>query len=352
MRRRIVLALLLLVWVVPGAGVPFAADAATVERPMAAPTSTEQEEARALRELNRRLQRGETLTEAELARLMGIHHAEEEHVRMVMLPVSVTNRRGRLIRDLDAADFLLSEDRIPQEIEFFSSDTTESIHVAFLLDLSGSMERSGRLEAAKEAIRYFVENLGPDDRYALIGFADEQVSWITEFTGDRTHFLQRLMVQTGFGQTALNDAVAATPRLVDESIQGRKAIVLFSDGVDTSSRLADWDAIQLARTVDVPIYAVGFTGIRGEIRRDGSTDVKLRLLGTFARETGGVLYQVYDPDELKEATAELIDELRFQYLIGYYPTPRQWDGRFRRIDLRTGRERYEVRTRNGYYAVP
>ena len=349
MRRPGILMFALLLWVGSGAWPSLAADDATAEQPV---SSADQDEAHALRELNRRLQRGEQLNEAELGRLLGIHHVEEEHVRMVMLPVSVTNRRGRLIHDLDATDFQLLEDRIPQVINYFSADTAESVHVAFLLDLSGSMERSGRLEAAKEAIRYFVESLGPDDRYGLIGFADEQVSWITEFTGDRTHFLQRLMVQTGFGQTALNDAVAATPQLVDDSIQGRKAIVLFSDGVDTASRLGDWDAVQIARKVDVPIYAIGFTGVRGEIRQDGSTDLKLRLLGTFARETGGVLYQVYDPDELKEATAEVIDELRFQYLIGYYPTPRQWDGRFRRIDLRTARERYDVRTRNGYYAVP
>lgn len=349
MRRFATLTFALLWCVTPAVERSFAADAATVEQSAA---TVEADEARALRELNRRLQSGEQLTEVELNRLMGLHHAEEEHVRMVMLPVSVSNRRGRMIRDLRAADFELYEDKIPQQIEFFSADTTDSVHVAFLLDLSGSMERSGRLEAAKDAIRYFVESLGPNDRYALIGFADEQVSWITEFTGDRTRFLQRLMVQTGFGQTALNDAVAATPRLVDESIQGRKAIVLFSDGVDTASRLGDWDAIQLARKVDVPIYAIGFTGVRGEIRQDGSTDLKLRLLGTFARETGGVLYQVYDPDELKEATAEVIDELRFQYLIGYYPTPRQWDGRFRRIKVHTEHERYDVRTRNGYYAEP
>jgi len=305
-----------------------------------------------LRELARRLQRGEQLTEQELARLMRLHHAEEEHVRMVMLPVTVTNKRGKVVRDLDPADFRLFEDRIPQKIEFFSSDVADAVHVAFLLDVSGSMRQSGKLEAAKDAIRYFVESLRPEDRFALICFADEQVSWVTEFTSDRQRFLERLAVQEGYGQTALNDAVAATPRLVDESIQGRKAIVLFTDGVDNASRLDDRKAIRLARQVSVPIYTIGFTAVPEAIRRDDAVQMNLRLMSTFARETGGQLLAVHDPDELKEATATVLEELRFQYLIGYYPTPREWDGRFRRIELRTERSPWVVRTRNGYYADP
>jgi Ca-activated chloride channel family protein len=337
---------LVLVGVVPL--VSFAAAEEVIRASSPAPSDADEQ--RELRRLQRRLQRGETLTEDELSRLMSLHYAEEEHVRMVVLPVSVTNKRGRVVRDLSKDDFRLFEDRIPQEIRYFSADRTDAIHVAFLLDLSGSMEHSGKLEAAKDAIRYFVETLRPGDRAALIGFADDQVSWITEFTDDRERFLERLAVQEGFGQTALNDAVAATPRLVDESIDGRKAIVLFTDGVDTASRMSDWDALKLARQVSVPIYTVGFTAVPEALRREGTTQLNLRLMSTFARETGGLLYAVHDPDELKEATAAIIEELRFQYLIGYYPTPREWDGRFRRIELDTGRDPWTVRTRNGYYA--
>lgn len=313
---------------------------------------TSTEESRELRELQRRLARGEDLTDAELERLTRLHLVEETDVRMVLLPVTVTTKRGRVVRGLSAEDFHVFEDRIPQSISFFSADVEETVHVAFLLDVSGSMRQSGKLEAAKEAIRYFVETLRPTDQFALIGFADEQVTWITEFTSDRDRFLERLAVQDGFGKTALNDAVAATPRLVDERIRGRKAIVLFTDGIDNASRLSDWDAIKLARRVSVPIYTVGFTGIPENLRVEGTTQQNLRLMSTFARETGGLLFAVHGPDELKEAAAAILDELRFQYLIGYYPTPRQWDGRFRRIELETDRDPWNVRTRNGYYATP
>jgi VWFA-related protein len=331
-------------------GAPMAAEVGTV--PASTGSGTGSEEQADLQELQRRLQRGETLSQEELQRLMRLHHAERSDVRMVLLPVAVTDRRGRVVKGLSAEDFEIEEDRIPQSIAFFSADSAETVHVAFLLDVSGSMRQSGKLEAAKDAIRYFVETLRPTDRFALICFADEQVSWVTEFTSDRRRFLERLAVQDGYGKTALNDAVAATPKLVDERIRGRKAIVLFTDGVDNASRLNDWDAIKLARSVSVPIYTVGFTAVPDSLRLAGTTQQNLRLMSTFARETGGLLFAVHGPDEVKEAAASILDELSHQYLIGYYPTPRQWDGRFRRIELETDRDAWEVRTRNGYYANP
>lgn len=285
-----------------------------------------------------------------LQKLLKLQHTEEEEVRLVLLPVTVTNRAGRPIQGLGAQDFSLREDNIPQKIDFFSADFTEPVHVAFLLDISGSMRQLGKLEAAKQAIRYFVDTMKPNDEFALICFADEQVAWITDFTSDRKNFLLRLSVQEAFGQTALSDAVAATPKLVDEKIKGRKAIVLFTDGVDNASKLSDWQAIRLARSVNVPIYSVGFTAMPDKLRLQGSVDQDLRLPATFSRETGGLLFQVHDPDEVKEAAATILGEIRFQYLVGYYPTSRAWDGRFRRIELEARRDSLQVRTRNGYYA--
>jgi len=306
-------------------------------------------------EIARALQRGAQaadLTDQEVEQLLRLHLVEEQTVRMVLLPVSVTTRNGRPIRGLQSTDFAVFEDRVRQDIEFFSADAEQPVSIAFLLDVSGSMRISGKLQAAKEAIRYFVEGLRPGDRFALICFADEQVDWVTEFTSDRDLFLARLEVQEGFGKTALNDAVAAAPRLVDAREGGRKAIVLITDGVDNASQLPEEAAIDFARTVSVPIYTIGFTALPEALRRRDDPTLNLRVLDSFARETGGALYAVHDPDEVKDAAVSISEELRFQYLIGYYPRERDWDGTFRKIELRTASSRREVRTRAGYWATP
>jgi VWFA-related protein len=161
------------------------------------------------------------------------------------------------------------------------------------------------------------------------------------------------MVQEGYGQTALNDAVAATPKLVDENATGRKAIVLITDGVDNASRLTVHEAITTARRVEVPIFTVGFSTLPWEerkTRKDLGTN--MAVLKLFADQTGGDTFIVQDPDELKEAVDHISRSLRHQYLIGYSPGLQNWDGRFRSIQLQAGNGRYLVRTRKGYYANP
>jgi Ca-activated chloride channel family protein len=214
------------------------------------------------------------------------------------------------------------------------------------------MRMVGKLDEAKEAIRVMVGSLDSGDRFGLIGFADDQVTWITDFTTDRERFLLRLEVQEAYGQTALFDAIAASPRLVDESIKGRKAIVLITDGIDNASELSVFDAIRLARSVNVPIYTIGFSSLVKKLLPKGSREGTHRLLQRFSAETGGVMFTVHDPDELKEAILSVQQDLRFQYLIGYSPTRQRWDGDFRRIKLETVRDGLLVRTRTGYYANP
>jgi Ca-activated chloride channel family protein len=289
--------------------------------------------------------------DATIDRLLKLHYTQTETVPLVLLPTSVTTRKGRVVRDLGQRDFKVFEDSVPQEIRFFSSETNEPISLAFLLDVSGSMRQVDKLVHAKEAVRHFVDNLQKDDRFALVCFADQQVSWVTEFTQDRKRFLRRLDVQEGYGQTALNDAVAATPELVDEKGKGRKAIVLITDGVDNRSHLSMWEAVKQARRVSVPVYTLGFLSLPEEsLPKNARTN--LHVLEQVAVETGGKLFLIHSPIELKEAIAELQAELRFQYVIGYYPIRRVADGKFRRVRLEVDSDRLDVRTRRGYYAKP
>ena len=296
---------------------------------------------------------GRPVDEAAVNGILRLPHVETENVRLVLLPANVQDRRGRPVMGLTREDFQLFEDRVPQEIRYFSIEEQQPIEIAFLLDISGSMRHTGKLDEAKEAIRCFVDSLRPKDRFALIGFADDQVSWITEFTADRKRFLQRLYVQEGYGQTALNDAVAAAPSLVQDAATGKKAIVLITDGVDNASRLTNREALRLARQASVPIYAVGFSSIPEELRRkDDETETNLKVLEVLTAETGGLLLPVHDPDDLKEAVARIDGELRYQYVIGYHPKRQTWDGSYHRVHLVATKRGVEVRTRKGYYANP
>ena len=233
--------------------------------------------------------------DATLERLLALHHTDHEEVSLVMVPAAVTDRKGRPVRGLDAADFRLFENASPQSIRYFSSNTDEPVSIAFMLDLSGSMRQMEKLEHAKEAIRFFVDALEPHDQFALIGFADRQVAWITEFTSDRERFLMRLDVQEGLGQTALHDAVAAAPGLVDERIEGRKAIVLITDGVDNHSGLAQEAALELARRVHVPIYTIGFLSVNPSHLPKGALEMDLAALQSISDETGGRLFAASRP---------------------------------------------------------
>ena len=295
---------------------------------------------------------GQVVDDATVDRLLELHHTEEQEVRLVLLPAVVTDARGRIVQGLKAENFKLFEDYVPQEVRYFNTESTEPISIAFLLDISGSMRQVGKLDEAKQSIQIFVDALRPGDRFGLICFADDQVAWITEFTSDRERFLQRLGVQTAYGQTALFDAVAATPTLVDETIEGRKAIVLITDGNDNASRLNTFKAVQLARRVSVPIYTIGFASLADGVLPKGQTENSLVVLKRFATETGGHMFVVRDPDDLKEAVLRIQSEMRFQYVIGYHPTRTLWDGTFRKIKLETDRSRLTVRTRSGYYANP
>lgn len=316
--------------------------------------STRHEDAPASREdLIRAIASGKELDDATLDRILKLPHTEIETVRLVLLPVSVEDRRGRRVRGLTQGDFKVYEDRVAQSIEFFSVESQEPLAIAFLLDVSGSMRQLGKLEAAKEAIRYFVENLRPRDRFGLVCFADEQVAWVTEFTSDRERFLERLDVQDGYGQTALNDAVAETPRLVFENdIELKKAIVLITDGVDNVSRLSTEEAIAAAQRVSVPIYTIGFTSLPEFLLEKGEYAYNMDVIRRFSEDTGGAMFVVRDPDELKEASARIEDELRYQYVIGYRPTRTLWDGSFRAVQLQTSKPHLVVRTRKGYFAAP
>jgi len=277
----------------------------------------------------------------------GLGFVQVEKVQMVMVQAAVTDSKGRPALGLKREDFSLFEENRPQEIEFFATESEAPIALAFLLDISGSMRQPGKLDASQEAIGSFVDALGGRDRFGLICFADHQVAWITPYITDRALFKLRLGAQRAYGQTALYDALAASPRLADEDIQARKAIVLFTDGLDNSSDLPPLEAVRLARQVSVPIYTVSFIpSERGLLSEDSRTS--LLLLERFSRETGGALFTIRHPEDLQEAIGRIQQDLRSQYVIGFSPDSGGSKRAFRHIRIETRHSKLRVRTRTGY----
>jgi Ca-activated chloride channel family protein len=249
-------------------------------------------------------------------------------------------------------DFTLVEEGVPQQIRVFATEDDAPISLAFLLDVSASMGLRAQLDEAKRAIAGFVEVLSPEDRFGLIGFADNQVTWITPFTEDRARFLRRLEVQSPGGRTALFNALARSPGMLGEEGRWRRAIVLFTDGFDNASTVPVLEAVWTARRVRVPVYTLSFVPMRRSIAPRRVRD-SLATLERVSEETGGRLYAIHDERDLDRAMAGIQAELRFQYVIGYYPgRPERGGDGFRRIDLATSRKRLKVRTRTGYYPAP
>jgi VWFA-related protein len=129
-------------------------------------------------------------------------------------------------------------------------------------------------------------------------------------------------------------------------------MVLITDGVDNASKLTVAEAIALARSGTVPIYTIGLAAGRPEGRRKADIPATFQVLEQYSRETGGTLFTVRDPDDVKEAAAQILEDLRHQYVIGYTPQFAVWDGRFRRIRVESLNPRLEIRARTGYFATP
>jgi VWFA-related protein len=276
--------------------------------------------------------------------------AEATRVRLVLLPTTVTTRHGRPVHGLTADDFKLYEAGLLREIDLFATEESTPVSLAFLLDVSASMGLGKRFDLARQAVRSFAGRLDADDKAGLIRFADEKVDWVATFDTDRATLLQRLESLKPDGSTALYDALAASPSLVDTDIPGRKAILLITDGVDNASKLDELEATEVARRVAVPIYTLGLIPQREKLLTERARRA-LSALERVSTETGGALYLVHGPEDLDVAAAQLQAELSHQYVIGFYPQGIA-DGSFRPLRLTIERNGLFVRTRLGYYRTP
>jgi len=295
-------------------------------------------------------------------------------VEMVSLPVVVSTRDGRRVTDLEKEDFEVFEDRVPQKIAGFEA-TDEPITIALALDCSGSMERKlARLQ--NEAIR-FVNLLHPDDSVAIMSFADD-VNLLEDFSIDRKRNAYGIKETRSDGGTALYEAVWLGLEEVLKPVKERKALVVFTDGVDTVSRKASSkDTMDLAKESQATIYAIYYnTELDQEMpRRSGGTiggfplpippvigstnpqssgssssdyEQGRHYLNQLAEYSGGVLFNAIKLEDLGPAFENIARELASQYNIAYYSTNTKRDGKFRNVEVKVRRPWLMARTKKGY----
>jgi Ca-activated chloride channel family protein len=310
---------------------------------------------------------------------------------LVTIPVSVMDRDGRYVPNLQKEEFRIWEDGVEQDVAFFLS-VDKPFSVVLMIDTSPSTQF--RLEDIQDAAITFVNQLRADDKVMVVSFNDD-IKVLSDFTTDRAKLQRAIQRSKTDDGTRLYDAVDMVINQHLSRVQGRKAIVLFTDGVDTTSRSASYESnIMDAQELDALIYPVQYDtsqdmnagggnypmgnpgdvwgqilggifggGRRGGMRRGGGgypprgtvrNDYELgnQYLLELANSTGGREYRADSLQNMSYAFGNVAEELRRQYSIGYYPKRPPQAGQRRQIKVRARQPNLAVRARDSYIFNP
>ena len=304
---------------------------------------------------------------------------------LITIPVSVMDRDGRYVPNLQKEEFRVWEDGVEQEVAFFQS-VDKPFSVVLMIDTSPSTQF--RLEDIQDAAISFVNQLRSDDKVMVVSFNDD-IRILSDFTTDRNRLQRAIQRSRTDDGTRLYDAVDMVINQQLSRIQGRKAIVLFTDGVDTTSRQANYESnVMDAQELDALIYPVQYDtsrdmntnnypmgqpidiwgqilggifggGRRGGMRRGGGrgtgrSDYELanQYLLELANSTGGREYHADSLQNMAYAFGNVAEELRRQYSIGYYPKRPPQAGQRRQIKVRARQPNLAVRSRDSYIFNP
>src|SRR5262245_19843721 len=272
---------------------------------------------------------------------------------LVVLSATAVDKNGRPVRDLKREEWRVFEEGRLQKIEHYALARESKARILLLVDASGSMNGEMKEASSKMAALQILAALDKEDESALAGF-DHKYWGIVQFTRERQKLLDAFEELKPFGATALHDALDQAAHDVASHGEGRRAVVVITDGIDTASQKNADDVIARSRALDVPIYAVSVVSPLDDPQSDYFTGAErptaankgLPLLRRYAELSGGAAFTVSDFPRLREAAAQIVDELKHQYRIGYEPL--SGPPRFRRIEVRTTRKGVQVRTRSGY----
>jgi Ca-activated chloride channel homolog len=261
----------------------------------------------------------------------------------VPIYATVIDSAGRLAPDLDRGDFTVMDDGKPVELTTFSNASLP-FTVVVMMDTSASM--TNNLEFLERAAEQFLIRLLPVDR-AQVGAFNDKIQLSGTFTNDRDELIAALDNLQFGNPTRLNDAIEASLNAL-ERVEGRRVILVFTDGEDTASKTSFRSVLERARDEEVMAYAIGleseyFDGVR--VRRSRPS----RDLRRIADETGGGYFELKRTAELAPTFTRVAQELRSQYLLGFAPTT--LDGKLHKLDVRV-KSGLTVRARRSYLATP
>jgi Ca-activated chloride channel homolog len=268
-------------------------------------------------------------------------------VRLVPILATVTNTAGELVGSLEKEDFTILDNGVEQEVVAFERRTNQPLSVSLLIDISLSTAKELRyeVESVRRFLRAMFEEGNPRDAVALYSFHHE-VALLTSFTNHEPRLDQALRSLKPAGGTSLYDAIyLAAPDLALRD--GRRVMVLVTDGGDTTS-VKDWHAaLEAAQRADAMIYAILVMPITSDAGRNIGGEHA--LIG-LASATGGRVFTPTIGDALDQAFADILRDLRTQYFLAYYPRniPRGADS-FHRIEVKARGENLRVAARSGYY---
>ncbi len=289
-------------------------------------------------------------------------------VNLVDVLFTVLNRRNKLVPDLEKSDFQIFDDKLPQEIRYFSKQTDLPLRIGMLLDTSNSIRDRIKFEQdASVSFLFSVLRRNKDEAFVMT--FDDEPQVIQQFTGDTGVLRDQIMQTRAGGGTAIYDAVydacvkelSHPPRPPgDQPDIVRRVMILISDGDDNLSTHTRSEAIEMAQRTSVVIYTISTstqwvsleesdrnkTSDRKYLKTDGD-----QILQQLAEETGGRAFFPYHVDDLDQSFQDIGDELRSQYSIAYLPTNYVMDGRYHKIRIEVPEHKgFQVRARRGYFA--
>jgi Ca-activated chloride channel homolog len=273
-------------------------------------------------------------------------------VDVVSVTAVVRDSRGRPVRNLGRDDFQIYERGKLREIVQFKSSDQGPISLAILFDVSGSMRGAQQMQAGQRAVEHILSWVNPaQDEVGLFSF-DAELRREVDFTTDVGRIKQAVQSLTAVGQTSLYDAIGKTAATLGDRPSPRRAVVVITDGIDTSSKLTPSQVSGMASAIDVPVYVVAVLSPLDHPGTDyavvGADQSPVAThLSNLSYWTGGTLFMVSAPTHASQAARDLITELRHQYLIAFEAArePGWYD-----LDVRTRRRELTVRARSGYFS--
>jgi Ca-activated chloride channel family protein len=273
-------------------------------------------------------------------------------VDLVSLNVTVTDQSQKYVVDLDQDDFQVFEDGVKQDVTVFNR-TNMPIALALLVDTSASME--ARLPIAQEAAVGFARKLGPQDLAEIIDF-DSRVVVLQSFTHNAAELESAIRRTSAGGSTSMYNAIYIALKDLKKAVATsteelrRQAIVVLSDGEDTSSLLPFEEVLDLAKRSETAIYAIGLRSTDSSSSGNKGFHEAEFVLRQLAQETGGRSFFPNQINDLNGIYGQIAEELSSQYTVGYTSKNPKRDGAWRRVVVRVGRPGVSARTKQGYFA--